>query len=188
MALELGDSFKGQFFTPYSVCSLMASLTLGNVDKRIEEEGFITVHEPAVGAGAMVIAVADAIAAKRHYWPNRMHAICYDIDATAVHMCYLQLSLLGIPAIVVHGNSLTLKEWDHWATPMHIMGRWDARLAKQRAGRPADQTGQGVPIPVMDRPMPGLTPDLRDEPIDLCKVGAVVVRARVEKAEQLGLF
>ena len=31
-------------------------------------------------------------------------------------MCYIQLSLLGIPAVVIHGNPLTMQEWAHWYT------------------------------------------------------------------------
>ena len=38
----------------------------------------------------------------------RMIAVCTDIDEVAARMCYVQLALLGIPAIVNIGNSLTL--------------------------------------------------------------------------------
>ena len=37
-----------------------------------------------------------------------MIAVCTDIDEVAARMCYVQLALLGIPAIVNIGNSLTL--------------------------------------------------------------------------------
>ncbi|HEF8783819.1 TPA: hypothetical protein QH450_000699 [Providencia alcalifaciens] len=37
-----------------------------------------------------------------------MIAVCTDIDEVAARMCYLQLALLGVPAIVNIGNSLTL--------------------------------------------------------------------------------
>ena len=47
-----------------------------------------------------------------------------DIDLKCVHMCYLQLSLLGIPAVVIHGNSLTLEEHSHWFTPAYILDGW----------------------------------------------------------------
>ncbi|HCT9039576.1 hypothetical protein OKT76_17590 [Providencia rettgeri] len=38
----------------------------------------------------------------------RMIVVCTDIDEVAARMCYVQLALLGIPAIVNIGNSLTL--------------------------------------------------------------------------------
>lgn len=50
------------------------------------------------------------------------------IDATAAHMCYLQLSLLGIPAEVVIGNTLTLAVRRTYRTPMWYVGNWQGRL------------------------------------------------------------
>jgi hypothetical protein len=54
-----------------------------------------------------------------------------DLDIKAVHMCYLQLSLLGIPAIVRHGNSLSLEMFSDWITPMYVFGGWWYRKQKQ---------------------------------------------------------
>ena len=42
-------------------------------------------------------------------------------------MSYLQLSLLGIPAVIIHGNTLTVEEWSHWFTPAYVWGFWDAK-------------------------------------------------------------
>ena len=36
MNLNLGNHWKGQFFTPYSVCKLMSQITIGNADRQIE--------------------------------------------------------------------------------------------------------------------------------------------------------
>lgn len=48
-------------------------------------------------------------------------------------MTYLQLALLHVPAIVVHGNALSLEEWEHWYTPAHVLGGWNARLRQREA-------------------------------------------------------
>jgi hypothetical protein len=137
MSLELGDHWKGQFFTPYPVCGLMARITVGDVRPQIERQGFVTISEPACGAGAMVIACADAIHAQGVNFQQAMHVTAVDIDATAVHMAYLQFSLLHVPAIVVHGNTLALKEWAHWVTPAHVLGGWDRRLRQARGASAA---------------------------------------------------
>jgi len=42
-------------------------------------------------------------------------------------MAYVQLSLYGIPAVVIHGNTLTLDEWSHWYTPLYILHGWGMR-------------------------------------------------------------
>lgn len=43
--------------------------------------------------------------------------VAQDIDIRCVWMAYIQLSLYGIPAMVIHGNTLTMEEWDRWYTP-----------------------------------------------------------------------
>ncbi|WP_420213414.1 N-6 DNA methylase (plasmid) [Burkholderia aenigmatica] len=130
MALEAGNTRAGQFFTPYEVSVLMADMTLQDVGRTIEENGFVTLLEPAVGAGGMVIAAAEAIHARGFNYQQVMHATCVDVDLRCVHMTYLQLSLLHIPAIVVHGNSLTVEEWSTWYTPAHVLGGWSRRLRR----------------------------------------------------------
>lgn len=132
MSLELGDSFKGQFFTPFEISQLMAGLTFGGAREVIELQGFVTVSEPACGAGGMLLAAADALQAQGINYKQAMHATAVDVDATAVHMAYVQLSLAHVPAIVAHGNSLSLAEWSHWFTPAHIVGGWNFRLRAQR--------------------------------------------------------
>jgi hypothetical protein len=48
-------------------------------------------------------------------------------------MCYLQLALLHIPAIVVHGNALSMEVWGHWFTPAHVLGGWNRKLRARRS-------------------------------------------------------
>lgn len=129
--LEQGNSARGQFFTPYEVCRLMAGITLADgSDARacIAERGFVTTMEPAVGAGAMVIALAEKMAELGIPYQERLHVTAVDVDPRAAHMAFLQFSLLGIPAVVVVGNTLTLEEREHWYTPMHWLGFWANKL------------------------------------------------------------
>ena len=52
MALDLGNEWKGQFFTPYSVCRAMAGMTCGDgLKSQIEQQGWVSVNDPACGAG-----------------------------------------------------------------------------------------------------------------------------------------
>jgi len=166
MSLEMGDRWRGQFFTPFSVSSTMAQLALGDVRAQFAEKPFMTFCEPACGAGGMLIACADAINSQTIDYTRKMHAVGIDIDATAVHMAYLQLSLYGVPAIVIHGNALALEERAHWVTPMHVYGGWDHRLQRHRK--------EQAP-PAEDEPAP----------LQVATAGAAVVARRVE---QMGLF
>lgn len=179
MALDLGSHWHGQYFTPYSVASLMARMTMHDAGERIEREGFITLCEPAAGAGAMVIAAAEAVTASGHNHQRHMHVTTVDVDPTAVHMAYIQLSLLHIPAIVVHGNSLTLKQWGYWVTPAHVMGFWDQRLRRR------DEAAQRPTSSAAPDPAPAGSESVADA---VAVVRAAVLEHRGQLAEQLALF
>lgn len=128
MLLELGDAWKGQFFTPYEVCLLMAKINLIGASEQVAARGFIVVNDPCVGGGAMLIAMAQAMREGGINYQRHMHAVAQDIDITAVHMAYVQLSLLYVPAVVLHANSLTPVVWSTWRTIAHTRDRWHVRL------------------------------------------------------------
>ena len=137
MQLELGNKDTSQFFTPYEVSKLMAGLTFNaeELKAKVEERGYITLSEPAAGAGGMIIAFAEHMREIGLNPQTQLHVTAVDIDITAVHMTYVQLSLLGVPAVIVHGDVLRLQEWSHWRTPFHITGLWEYRLR----GAPSEQ-------------------------------------------------
>ena len=148
MALELSDNWKGQFFTPYHLSAVMARLTLGDeIDEKIKANGFIMVNDPATGAGCMVIAMAEAMKERGFNYQQAMHVTAQDVDSTAVHMAYIQLSLYGVPAVVIHGNTLSCETWGRWRTPMHVMGFWDSKLARGRARILESEPEQPQPEP-----------------------------------------
>ena len=194
MQLELGNHWKGQFFTPYEISGLMARLTLGDVRAQVQAQGFITIQEPCIGAGAMVIAMADVIAEQGVNFQRSMHATCIDIDATAAHMAYVQLSLLGIPAIVIQGNSLSLEVREHWVTPLHVLHGWDLRLRARRA-REAAAVAVAAPalavyeVPSMPAQAQGEPDELQPGPAE-AESPVIQIRQRViaQRIEQLDLF
>lgn len=131
--LGLPSADKGQFFTPWPICQMMAVATLEDpklIQDLIARKGFVRAMEPACGAGATVIALAQAMCAQGINYQRRLHVTAVDIDARVAHMAYIQFSLLHIPAVVIVGNSLSLEMCDHWYTPAHIMGGWSAKLAR----------------------------------------------------------
>lgn len=134
MALELGDKWKGQFFTPDDVCSMMAQSILDREETQrlISERGYVTLSEPSVGGGATVIGFANKMRELGFNYQRNLHVTAVDIDIKSVHMAYIQLTIMGIPAVIVHGNTLTLQEWSHWITPMHVMGNWDYKLKRRK--------------------------------------------------------
>ncbi|PHV10033.1 N-6 DNA methylase [Chitinimonas sp. BJB300] len=130
MQLALGDSWKGQFFTPYEVSYLMAALTYEDVTEQIKHQGFVQINEPCVGAGGMAIASADVLQKQGINYQQHLHVAATDLDKRACHMAYIQLALLHVPAIVTHGNALCpeAQTYSHWFTPAHVLGQWDEKL------------------------------------------------------------
>lgn len=118
--MELMNGRTGQFFTPYHVALIMAQLTLADARETIEEQGFITLSEPAVGAGSAVIASMEALAMQGIDYSSAVKVTAVDVDVRCVHMAYIQLSLLRVPAVVVHGNTLSCDEYSRWFTPQLI--------------------------------------------------------------------
>lgn len=73
--------------------------------------------EPTCGSGTMVIGAIWAMQRKEFDYRHNTFFVAQDIDIRCVWMAYIQLSLYGIPAMVIHGNTLTMEEWDRWYTP-----------------------------------------------------------------------
>ncbi len=149
MDLELGNKWAGQFFTPQCLSDAMAALAFGeDLEAKVREKGYVTLCEPAVGGGALVIAACKAMKEAGLNYQRELHVTAVDVDERAVHMAYLQLSLLHVPAVVVHGNTLTLQERAHWYTPAHVLGLWSGKL--QRQGADLQRTGADSPAPAGD--------------------------------------
>ncbi len=144
-ALELHNKARGQFFTPYPICRMMALMLAGSkeeIGKIIEKRGFMVAQEPSVGSGAMIVALAEAIRDAGFNYQQILHVTAVDIDRRAVHMAYIQFSLLHIPAVVLVGDSLAMRFHEEWYTLAHVMGGWNAKL------RRADGEGKGTaPMP-----------------------------------------
>lgn len=107
MKAGCGNSNTGQFFTPYHLSYLTAELIYSNQFDHYEENEQIEINEPSVGGGGMMIAIAQV--AKEHGidYQRKLHIVAQDLDYNGVYMTYIQLSLLGIKAVVVQGNTLS---------------------------------------------------------------------------------
>ena len=151
--LELHNRWSGQFFSPYPICRMIAKMIVGNreeLEGRIAKRGYLTASEPCCGSGAMVIALAHEIRELGFNYQKHLHVTAVDVDPKCVHMTYLQLSLLHVPAIVIHGNSLRLEEFGHWYTPAHIMGGWNWKLRRRverNDEQPISQIEEAPPRP-----------------------------------------
>ena len=127
MELELGNDNTGQFFTPPDVSLMMAQMMHGNQIKEIDCP-YITLSEPACGAGGMVLAFAKVMMSHGHNPAHKLWVQCIDVDRLAALMRYIQLTLWHIPAEVVVGNTLSMEIREVFYTPAHYLGGWTGRL------------------------------------------------------------
>ena len=119
------NSRMGQFFTPYAVSKVTAGVSVkaDEIAAKLDgnPDGVYTLYEPTCGAGGLIIAAIDII---MHLGINYAHNIfvdCGDIDSRCVHMTYLVLSVLGVPAVVRKGDALMLEYSEAWFTPAYVL-------------------------------------------------------------------
>lgn len=129
MGLELGNQRLGQFFTPYGVAQLVAEMTVEPLARKIREEGQASLHEPACGAAAFVIATSQALRARGVNYQQTLFVSAEDVSHVAVHMAYVHLSLLHVPAVVHRRDTLTQQTYDSWVTPALMLSPWLAKSA-----------------------------------------------------------
>ena len=157
MQLELGSNWHGQFFTPYNVCQMMASMTFSEeiLKAQVEKKGFVGVNDPACGAGALLLSFANECRRKDFNYQQNCLFVAQDIDILAGMMCYIQLSLMGCAGHVIVDDTLTRPAlfYDNrsllpagganvWTTPMMYSDTWQIRQIAAKMDLMARHTGK----------------------------------------------
>lgn len=127
--LELHNNFKGQFFTPFAVSQAIAKSTICESD--LQDKNFLFVNEPACGSGGIIIATSQVVEELKYNYAEKLIWLAQDIDLHCVYMCYIQLNLTGIAAIVQHSNSLSVEVFESFYTTAFLLNNCKARLEKR---------------------------------------------------------
>lgn len=130
MSLNLGSQANGQYFTPYSVCKFMAEINFTEIES-FQNNQLITLSEPCCGSGALIIAFAQTLREHNINYQQNLFVEAIDISEMCFKMTYIQLSLYGIPARVVQGDSLSLKFQQVLYTPFYFVNGVQVKM-KQR--------------------------------------------------------
>lgn len=109
MEAGMGSKTTGQFFTPFNVSMLTAEMSLNEQIARYKDGEIdkITVLEPSCGGGGMIIAAAKVLEKAGINYQTVMDVVAQDMDWKGVYMTYVQLSLYGISATCVQGDTLS---------------------------------------------------------------------------------
>lgn len=125
MELQISNKNAGQFFTPYSVCQCMAEMTIEKkvLKQAVKEVGWCTMNDSACGGGATLIAGLEKCndLFNRLNWQNHVLIYANDIDKICAYMCYIQLSLIGVAAIVTISDTLIEPEVDVYKDPQKVL-------------------------------------------------------------------
>lgn len=186
MALGLGNEWKGQFFTPYDVCRAMSAITSSPevLAKDIQQRGWVSVNDPACGAGALLIAFANECRRQNINYQTSVLFVAQDIDFLAGCMCYIQLSLLGCPGYVVIDDSLLRPATSYdahgllpkdgpqvWYTPMYFRDVWHYRRIGAQMDILFRNAVEQVPA---DPPAPAAPPE-QPQPLAETKTGQLTL-------------
>lgn len=123
MRSNTSNSKVGQFFTPYCLSKLCAQTTVNKdfVREKQEKGEILSILEPTCGSGGMVLATLDVLWNECNFnYSQNCFVEATDIDARCVHMCYLQLSLAGVPAIIKQQDALSRELYSVWYTPAYL--------------------------------------------------------------------
>lgn len=119
----------------------MSAMTIdSNIKERIAKQGWVSVNDPACGAGALLIAYANECKSVGVNFQTSVLFVAQDIDLVAGLMCYIQLSLMGCSGYVVIQNTLTKPSTSYddrgllphdnpnvWYTPFYNSPIWQGR-------------------------------------------------------------
>lgn len=121
--LGLAKSRAGQFFTPYNVGQMMARINMPD-SFVLDKSRILRVNDPCCGAGCLLLAgynvMREQLESTDPDWDKCVLFVAQDIDPLVCKMCYIQMCCIGVPGIVVVGNSLfpdaELSPTDFWFT------------------------------------------------------------------------
>jgi type I restriction-modification system DNA methylase subunit len=126
--LNIGNKKTGQYFTPQPISNLIAEISFSNKENK---DKIITALDPYCGSGVMLLSIAYALKKQRNDYQKYVVLVGQDIDSICCYMTFIQLSLIGVPAIVKCGNSLTnTVDWQRETVWYHVYNM-DERLKKQ---------------------------------------------------------
>lgn len=122
------DSKLGQFLTPDSISKLMSKLLF---HEKLKNQEFIKVYEPSCGSGSTVINFIDTVFSYGINAQKKVFVVCEDIDINMCYMSYLQLSFLGMGAVIQHKDTLNNELFCNMYTPMFFVEGWQYKLSRK---------------------------------------------------------
>lgn len=106
--LKSKASSNGQFFTPDSLCRLMADITDADVEEKVSDRGLVRVNDCACGSARTLIAHFMAKTRKDHALAGHYYYEAADIDLPTCKMAACNMMIHGMQGRVVCQDQLSL--------------------------------------------------------------------------------
>ena len=106
--LKSKASANGQFFTPDSLCRLMADITDADVEEDESDGGMVMVNDPACGSARTLLAHFMAKTSKDHALAGMYYYEAADIDLPTCKMAACNMMIHGMQGKVVCQDQLSL--------------------------------------------------------------------------------
>ncbi len=151
--LGLYNKRMGQNFTKSGVPKVLSDITVNSSKKNIEENGYFVMNEPTCGSGSLIIATAGSLLEKGFNPAENMCVYATDLDWRCVMMTYIQLSYLGIPAVVARADCLKVEEYERFYTPVYIFNNW---IWKEQLGMTTKKCIDDEKLKCLTEPMYGI--------------------------------
>lgn len=125
---------NGAFYTPFALNRLLVGLTTSQDPRTMFTPGeILTANEPACGTCGMVLAFAEHLT-NHGVSPLHMRWTVQDLSQTSCYASYINLTLWGVPATVICGDTLRMTvnwAWQNvhwhqarpWPTPEELAQR-----------------------------------------------------------------
>jgi len=143
---ELSNERNGQYFTPYNISYMSAKMIMG--ENGFPKNRVCRINDPTCGAGGMLIAGAEIMDEYKFNYQQNALFIGQDIDARCARMAYIQLTLIGAPAIIYCMNTLSMQTFWQRETIGYHMADMNFRLRAENILEKVREIEQGVPVQI----------------------------------------
>jgi len=122
--LQTNKRKLGQVFTPFKVADLLSNTVYNEqfVETTIKEKNFISVYDPACGTGRLLYSSYDSLLRCKAK-PEDIFIMGGDLDLLCCCITYVQLSLMGVNAVINHQDTLEMKIYDTFYTFDYITNK-----------------------------------------------------------------
>ena len=146
MESGLGNRGRGEAFSPTGVAQLLSRLIFPDTQRQdiaavVATGEPFSVSDPACGSGVLTIQVAELLKYQGFELGRTLLAHMTDLNPVCFHMAFVQAELLGIPAVIERGDTLTLETFERAPTTKAMLevyrrGMLQRRLDRTRAYEP----------------------------------------------------